>query len=213
MIFDSVLWIVLIGCLGLLFLWSVVARLLSKIGVKGPCPASFRWVVDNPIRRWYMRLVLERVGIRPGERVLELGPGPGAFTTEAAHRAEPDGRLVAVDIQPAMIAAVEQKVRRSGLTNVETYVAKASRLPVDDGSIDRAFLITVLPEIQDRERALRELHRVLKPGGILSITEEFLDPDYPMVRTTIRWAEEAGFVLGERYGTWWVYTLNFRKPR
>ena len=128
-------------------------------------------------------------------------------------RAEPDGRLVAVDIQTAMIAAVEQKIRGAGLTNVETSVAKASHLPLNDGSTDRAFLVTVLPEIQDRERALRELHRVLKPGGILSITEEFLDPYYPVARTTIRWAEEAGFVLEERYGTCWVYTLNFRKPR
>lgn len=127
-------------------------------------------------------------------------------------RAEPDGRLVAVDIQTAMIAAVEQKIRGAGLTNVETSVAKASHLPLNDGSTDRAFLVTVLPEIQDRERALRELHRVLKPGGILSITEEFLDPDYPVARTTIRWAEEAEFELVERYGNWWIYTLNFRKP-
>jgi len=56
------------------------------------------------------------------------------------------------------------------------------------------------------------LHRVLKPGGELSITEEFLDPDYPLARTTVRWAREAGFGLGERHGNWFVYTLNFRKP-
>jgi ubiquinone/menaquinone biosynthesis C-methylase UbiE len=78
--------------------------------------------------------------------------------------------------------------------------------------VDRAFLVTVLPEIPDRHRALLELHRVLKPGGVLSISEEFLDPDYPLVRTVIRWAGEAGFELVERHGNWFVYTLNFRKP-
>ena len=111
-----------------------------------------------------------------------------------------------------MIAAVEKKAREAGLTNVETHVASAYDLPLEDGSVDRAFLVTVLPEIPDRHRALRELYRVLKPGGVLSITEEFLDPDYPLARTTIRWAREAGFELAERHGNWFAYTLNFRKP-
>ncbi len=205
--------IALIGCVGLLFVWLVVVRLLSKVTERGACPASFRWIVDNSIRRWYMRPVLARVGIRPGERVLELGPGPGAFTIEAARRTEPGGKLLAVDIQPAMIAAVKRKVSDSKLTNVETHIADASHLPVGKETVDRAFLVTVLPEIPDRKRALKELRRVLKPGGVLSITEEFLDPDYPLARTTIRWAEEAGFELEERYGNWWSYTLNFRKPK
>ena len=100
----------------------------------------------------------------------------------------------------------------------ETHVASAYDLPLDDESVDRAFLVTVLPEIPDWLRALNELHRVLrrpepaegKPGGVLSITGEFLDPDYPLARTTVRWAEEAGFELAECYGNWWVYTLSFR---
>jgi ubiquinone/menaquinone biosynthesis C-methylase UbiE len=210
---TTALWIALIVCVGLLFFWLVLFRVISKLGVRGPCPASFSWIVNNPIRRWYMRPVLDRVGIRPGEKVLELGPGPGAFTIEAARRTEPGGRLIAVDIQPKMIAAVERKVRESKLTNIETRIADAFHVPVNDRSIDRAFLVTVLPEIPDRNRALQELRRVLKPGGVLSITEEFLDPDYPLARTTIRWAEEAEFKLKERHGTWWMYTLNFRKPK
>jgi ubiquinone/menaquinone biosynthesis C-methylase UbiE len=209
---TGALWIALIGCAGLLFVWLVMLRLISKLGVRGPCPASLSWIVNNPIRRWYMRPVLDRLGIRPGERVLELGPGPGAFTIEAARRTEPGGKLLAVDIQPAMIAAVERKVSETKLTNVETHIADAFHLPVGNGSIDRAFLVTVLPEIPDRKRVLHELRRVLKPRGVLSITEEFLDPDYPLAQTTIRWAEEAGFELKERHGNWWIYTLNFRKP-
>ncbi len=70
----------------------------------------------------------------------------------------------------------------------------------------------MLPEIPDRQRALAELYCVLAPGGVSCITEEFLDPDYPLARTTIRWAEETGFELMERHGNWWTYTLNFRKP-
>jgi SAM-dependent methyltransferase len=197
---------------GLTFLWLVVVRALAKLAGGGPCPYALAWIVDNPLRRRYMGRVLDRIGIQPGERVLELGPGPGAFTISAARLAGLEGSLIAVDIQPKMIAAVEKKVHAAGITNVETRIASAYELPMEDKSVDRAFLVTVLPEIPNRERALAELFRVLKPAGILSISEEFLDPDYPLARTTIRWVEAAGFKLAERYGNWWIYTLNFRKP-
>ncbi len=197
---------------GIVFFWLVVIRILAKLKGGAPCPFALAWLVDNPLRRRYIGPELDRVGIQPGERVLELGPGPGAFTVDAARRTEPDGTLVAVDLQPQMIAAVDKRVQEAQLTNVETHVANAYELPMEDESIDRAFLVTVLPEIPDRQRALAELRRVLKPGGVLSITEEFLDPDYPLARTTIRWAEQAGFELAESHGNWWVYTLNFQKP-
>jgi ubiquinone/menaquinone biosynthesis C-methylase UbiE len=196
---------------GLGFFWLVVLRILAKLHGGEPCPFALAWIVDNPLRRRYMSRVLDRVGIEPGERVLEVGPGPGAFSVEAAQRAEPGGALVAIDIQPRMIAAVDKKAREAGVTNIQTHTASAYDLPLEDGAVDRAFLVTVLPEIPDRHRALLELHRVLRPGGVLSITEEFLDPDYPLARTAIRWAREAGFVLAERHGNGFVYTLNFRK--
>ncbi len=197
---------------GLVFIWLVVVRAVVKLtGASGPCPYPLAWLVDNPLRRRYLGSMLDRVGIQAGERILELGPGPGAFTLEAARRTQPGGTLVAVDIQPEMIAAVEEKAIGAGLSNVETHVASAYQLPLEDESVDRAFLVTVLPEIPDRHRALIELRRVLKPGAVLSITEEFLDPDYSLPRTTIRLVRQAGFALAERYGNWFVYTINFRK--
>lgn len=201
--------------LGLVFFWLFPLKLLSRLashwGRSAPCPASFSLIVDNPLRRRYMRPVLDRVGVQPGERVLEVGPGPGLFTLDAARRLGEGGRLVAVDIQPAMVAQVQQRVREAGLDNVEAHVASACALPLPDHSVDRAFLVTVLPEIPDQDGALAELHRVLRPGGRLSITEEFLDPDYPFAWETIRRVERAGFALEERFGNAWLYTLNFRK--
>jgi ubiquinone/menaquinone biosynthesis C-methylase UbiE len=196
---------------GVVFFWLVVVRLIAKFAGGHPCPYAWRWLTDNSIRRRYMCPVLDRVGIRPGETVLELGPGPGAFTIDAARRMGPQGRLIAVDIQPKMIAQVEKRVRHAGLTNVETHVASAYDLPIEDASVDRAFLVTVLPEIPDPVRGLREVYRVLKPGGVFSTTEEFLDPDYPRRKTSIAWAEAAGFEMTERFGNAWVYTLNFQK--
>ena len=213
-ILSRMLWIALAVVGGLLFFWLLPLKLLSRLaarfGKSAPCPASLAWLVDNSIRRRYMRPVLDRVGIRPGERVLELGPGPGIFTVDAAQHVGPEGRLIAVDIQPEMIAQVEERVREAGLTNVETHVASAHDLPLKDAAIDRAFLIAVLPEIPDQARALTELHRVIKPGGILSITEEFVDPDYPLASGVIRRVEAAGFELERRFGNFLMYTLNFR---
>lgn len=201
--------------LGLAFFWLVVLKLISRaaaaFGLSSPCPYALSWLVDNPIRRGAISRLLDRVGIRPGERVLELGPGPGAFTVEAARRAGPQGRVIAVDIQPAMIAQLAARVHRAGLTNVETHVASAYDLPLPAASVERAFLITVLGEIPDPDRALAELHRVLAPDGVLSLGEAFLDPDYFFPAEAIRRVEAAGFRLLERHGNFWEYALNFRR--
>jgi ubiquinone/menaquinone biosynthesis C-methylase UbiE len=195
-----------------LFPLKLISRLVHRFGKAAPCPNSLSWLVDNPIRRRHLEPILDRVGIQPGERVLELGPGPGMFTLEAARRAGPEGRLIAVDIQPEMIGQVEARVREAGLTNVETHVASAYDTPLENDGVDRAFLVTVLPEIPDQARALAELRRVLRPGGVLSITEEFYDPDYPLPAETIRRVTAAGFAIDRRFGNWWIYTVNFKKP-
>lgn len=212
---GKALWITFAIVGGLVVFWlfplKLVSRLAARFGHSSPCPASLTWLVDNPIRRRYMGAVLNRIGIRTGECILELGSGPGVFTVAAARHAGPRGRLIAVDIQPKMIAQVERRVQAEGLDNVETRVASAHDLPLGDETVDRAFLITVLPEISEPTRALAELWRVLRPDGLLSVTEEFYDPDYLFLPETVRLVERAGFQLEERFGNLLVYTVNFRK--
>lgn len=208
------LWI-LSGIAGfLLLLWMVVFKIVIRIAARFgrtiPCPISLAWVLDSPIRQLWTRPVLDWAGIQPGEVVLELGAGTGVFTVAAAQRVGPQGRLVAVDIQPEMIRRVEQRMQATGLANVETRVAGAYHLPLADESVDRAFLISVLEEIPNPLRALAELRRVLKPDGIVSITAEFLDPDYWFPFETIRQFETAGFTVVNRFGNLWCYTINFR---
>jgi SAM-dependent methyltransferase len=207
--------IVLISIAGLLLFWlvllKIIYRLLERLGVNVPGPSRVSWLVDNPIRRRYTHPVLDRVGIQPGETVLELGPGPGPFTVEAARRVGPKGKLIVVEEDPRMVAEVGQRVREAGLRNVETHVASTYDLPVADESVDRVFLIAVLPEVPHQYGTLDELRRVLKPGGLLSITEEFMDPDYAFPFEAVQLIEAVGFTRERYYGNFWMYTLNFGK--
>ena len=195
----------------LLVLLKVAVRIGKSLGWSGACPVGLNWILDNPVRRRYAPSILDRVGIRTGERVLELGPGPGVFSLDAARRTGPTGRLICTDIQAGMIARVAARAREARLDNIEARVASAYELPLENESVDRAFLVSVLSEIPDQERALRELLRVLKPAGILSVTEEFPDPDYLFPNETIRRLQSIGFRLESRFGSLWRYTLNFRR--
>jgi SAM-dependent methyltransferase len=190
---------------------KIVARIAGLWGKSAPCPASLSWVVDNPVRKRYMQPVLDWVAIQPGDTVLELGPGPGVFTLEAAQRTGAEGELIAVDLQPEMIEQLKARLQAANVTNVETHVASAYELPLADQSVDRAFLVSVLPEIPDPPEALAELNRVLKPGGVLSITHEFIDPDYLFAGETVSLVEPFGFKKTNQIGNWWLYTINFVK--
>ena len=192
--------------------FKVQSRLAAALGKPRACPAACSWVLERPRRiRKEVPQVLDRIGISPGERVLEVGCGPGVYTVQAAPRLKPNGQLVAVDLQPEMVERASERIREAGLDNVEFHVTDAHHLPLEDTSVDRAFLVGVLPEIPDPQRALAELRRVLRPDGTLSISEGFFDPDYRFAFETIRQVQQAGFEWVEHFGSLWQYTVNFRK--
>jgi ubiquinone/menaquinone biosynthesis C-methylase UbiE len=72
-------------------------------------------------------------------------------------------------------------------------------------------MITVIGEIPEPVRAMREIHRVLKPSGTLAFSELLMDPDYPLERTLVRQAAQAGFRLKRKVGNFFAYTLVFEK--
>ena len=195
-----------------LFLWLVVMRIIRKLH---PVPIPWRWArfIDNPLRRLVQSpsKVMEQAGVHEGMRVLELGPGSGFFTLEASRRVGSSGTLYCLDIQPQLIARLKRKIERDGQENVALMVGDATALPFADDSLDLAFLVTVLGEIPDKDIALRELYRVLRVGGILSVAEILVDPDYSLPGTVISRAYKAGFEPVQQFGNFFIYLLNFRK--
>ena len=99
------------------------------------------------------------------------------------------------------------------ITNIKLIESSAYDLPFDDNSLDLVFMVTVFGEIPDHYKALKEIKRVLKPGGILAITELFLDPDYLLKSTVTKKGEEVGFVLEKISGSFWHYTIRFKKNK
>ncbi len=181
--------------------------------MSGPCPARFWWVLDNPLRRIFAdpAKVVGLLGLSPDSRVLEIGPGPGFFSTEIAKRTG-NNRLQAVDIQREMLVRARHKLRTQFLWNADYVQANAMALPYADRSFDGALLFTVLGEVENRAFCLREIWRVLKTGGFLVVGELRVDPDFitqPVLHELTR-RERFDFDYGA--GRPWGYTHRFRKP-
>ena len=83
-----------------------------------PCPSLLAWSLDNSLVHRSPLKTLDRIGLRPGERVLEMGPGPGRLLIHAAKGVMPGGEVVGIDIQPRMVERLRRNARRkNGLAN------------------------------------------------------------------------------------------------
>jgi arsenite methyltransferase len=109
------------------------------------------------------RTVRETLGARRGERVLDVGCGPGFYCAELAGEVGPSGSVVGVDGSQAMLALAGRRCAELG--NVELLAADATALGVADADFDAALCVQVLEYVADTRAVLAELHRALKPGG------------------------------------------------
>jgi ubiquinone/menaquinone biosynthesis C-methylase UbiE len=176
------------------------------------CPYGQRFWVEAPhplITRALLRDVLDP---RPGERVLEVGPGTGYYTLDVAQRLSPGGQLDIFDVQQDMLDHTMRRADERDLTNIVPCRGDARSLVYEDASFDAAYLVTVLGEIPDQGAALRELARVLKPGGRLVVGELFGDPHWVSPGRLRERSEAAGLVFGERAGTPLGYFARFTRP-
>jgi len=117
--------------------------------------------------------ILKEVGIKPGDHVLDYGCGPGGYITPVAKLAGKKGKIYAVDIHPLAVRMVQNIAVKKQITGLETYCSDC-KTGIRNNSIDVALLYDVLHDIKNPGEVLAELHRVLKPNGILSVRDHHM---------------------------------------
>jgi ubiquinone/menaquinone biosynthesis C-methylase UbiE len=171
------------------------------------CPYSQRFWVEAPhpfITRARLREILEP---RPGERLLEVGPGTGYYSLPVAEWVSPGGTLDVVDVQQEMLDHTMRRAGEEGIGNISPTRADARELPFGDDSFDGAYLVTVLGEIPDQGAALRELRRVVRPGRRIVVGELFGDPHMVTHSALAHVAGDAGLRVERKLGgKLWHYT-------
>lgn len=139
------------------------------------CPWWLGYFLVTPLRRLWQdpRAILEPY-VREGMSVLEAGPGMGFFTLELARRVGPAGRVVAVDVQPNMLAALRRRAQRAGLDGrIETRQAAGSLLGVRDlaGKVGFVLAFAVVHELPDADAFFAQVSGTLATDGRVLVAE------------------------------------------
>lgn len=185
----------------LLALAAVVAAALWWRKNPSACPYGQRFWVEAPHPLITRARLREALAPRPGERILEVGPGTGYYALPMAEWLAPGGTLELLDLQREMLDHTLRRAAEQGIDGIVATQSDATKMPYEDESLDGAYLVLVLGEIPDQEAALRELHRVVRPGGRVVVGELLGDPHWVSPGALERRAAAAGLRLERRIGT------------
>lgn len=166
-------------------------------------------VTEQDFRGWletHAEEALRSVGVTAGATLLDFGCGAGQFSLVAARLVGPNGRVYALDVKENLLTALARRAEFEGLRQLRTVLSDGGldQTVVPEASVDVVLLYDVLQLVEDQPALVRELRRVLKPGGVLSV--------FPMHVGGERLVElvEAvgGFVLGEQEGLLFDFVAN-----
>jgi len=193
------------------------ANLFWRYGARktnAPCPSWLSWMLEmggSGERPFGRGRAIDALNLGPGMRVADIGCGPGLLTLPIARAVGLDGEVVALDLQQAMLDRMQRRIDEAGVGNVRAICAGAGEGTLPRDYFDRAVLSTVLGEIPDRIRALKEIREALKPGGFLVVAEVIGDPHYQFKKKVIAMAREAGLDPGEIDAGWVGYTMKLHR--
>ena len=128
-------------------------------------PVNYERHLASVVFEHWAQLLVETVGVRPGDAVLDVASGTGVVARRAARAAGRDGRVVAADISEAMLAQSASHAAVPDAAKIEFLTASASDLPVPDESFDAVLCQQGLQFFPDRPAAIAEMRRVLRPGA------------------------------------------------
>lgn len=149
------------------------------------------------------KLVYEALGARAGDRVLDVGCGPGFYSRELLDQVGPEGSVTGVDQSPQMLAVARR--RSEGFGNARFEESDATALPVESESFDRALSVQVLEYVEDIPTALAEMRRALRPGGRVVIW----DVDW----ATLSWHSEDPDRMARVLRAWDAHLAHPSLPR
>lgn len=133
------------------------------------------------IHRLWKRITIDMSGVRPGDKVLDLAGGTGDLTKKFSKIVGPSGGVVLADINSSMLNVGRDRLTDQGYVgNIEYVQANAECLPFDDNSFDVITIAFGLRNVTDKDKALKSMARVLKPGGRLLVLE-FSKPTNPLM--------------------------------
>lgn len=130
---------------------------------------------------------LARLGLQPGQTVMDYGCGPGRYVLEASRLVGPKGKIYAVDIHPLAIKAVRDLLRREGLANVEAVLARGYATGLPSHLADVIYALDMFHGVSEPAQLQREWLRLLKPGGLL-----YLEDGHQPRAETLRKVREPG---------------------
>jgi arsenite methyltransferase len=165
-----------------------------------PAPTSFgatqygaEELGDNPVLSLGCGNPLRVAELRPGETVLDLGSGAGLDLLLSARRVGSTGRVIGLDMTPEMVELARQNA--AGADNVEVHLGRIEQIPLPDASVDVVISNCVLNLSADKPAVLREVARVLRPGGRLGVSDLIADDQADSAEVI---AEAAGIGAGVR---------------
>jgi ubiquinone/menaquinone biosynthesis C-methylase UbiE len=164
------------------------------------CPVWFASILDSPLRKALHKPEKVLAGlVQPGMTALDIGCGPGYFSLGMARLVGPQGRVIAADLQPAMLARVRTHAEKEGLLErITLHQTEPTRIGWTE-PVDFALAFWMVHEVPDRQALLSEVYGLLKPGGRLFIVEPKLHVIKGSFEETIKIAASTGFtLLGER---------------
>ncbi|MBK8944794.1 MAG: methyltransferase domain-containing protein [Ignavibacteriae bacterium] len=187
-------------------------RIKKSFSGKGVFPYQFAFTLLLPIRNIFLspKRLIDRLHLSNNNFVLEVGSGPGYFSPIIAKEI-PYGKLVLADIQQEMLDLARKRIKKSKIINVDYYLCNGSEFDLPSNYFDRILLVTVIGEVENKEVYFSEFYRMLKPKGILSISELAGDPDKMSINEIKIIAERFNLNFLELFGSEKNYTINFTK--